>query len=140
MTTGGRPGAKRRGLTGRALVLVGVVVLLVVVLAAPLHRYLSVRNEISQAQQQQRDTRARIATLRQQNKQWDDPAYVAAQARDRLQFAMPGDTVYVIVTPSSPSATGSAASGPVDTGATKVPGRTWNERLWGSVQGADAAP
>ncbi|MEP6598926.1 MAG: septum formation initiator family protein [Actinomycetota bacterium] len=132
--------AVRRGLTGRALVLVGVVVLLVVVLAAPLHRYLSIRSAIAQAEQQQRDTRARIGTLKQQLAQWDDPAFVAAQARDRLQYAMPGDTVYVIVTPSTPSTAGAGVSSPVDTGATKVPGRTWNERLWGSVQGADAAP
>jgi cell division protein FtsB len=126
---------RRRGFTGRALVLGGVVVLLVVVLAAPLHRYLTARSSLADAQRQDRNSRAALADLQRQQLQWNDPAYVRQQARSRLQYAMPGDTVYVVVTPQSRSSLSTA--GPRDTDPTELPGQTWNERLWGSVQSAD---
>ena len=42
-------------------------------------------------------TSANSPKLRGQQKLWDDPAYIQQQARTRLQYAMPGDTVYVVV-------------------------------------------
>ena len=45
----------------------------------------------------------RLAELRQQPA-WADPGYIQPQARSRLQFAMPGDTVYVVVHPGQQSA------------------------------------
>jgi cell division protein FtsB len=133
--TGSRP--LRRALTGRALVLAGVVVLLVVVLAAPLHRYLSAHSAENQAAtQQQRDT-AQLAQLQAQAQRLKDPAYIESLARSRLQYAMPGDTVYGIITPGSPSKL--TDSTPAQTGPTTVPGGTWNQRLWGSVESADGS-
>jgi len=131
-------GRARRGITGRALVLSGVVVLLVVVLAAPLHRYLSARGALSQAEQQYRQSQQQLATLQQQSAQWDDPAYVEQQARARLQYAMPGDTVYVVVTPGHTSRIAGSTQG--DTDATRIPGQTWNQRMWGTLQAADDSP
>ena len=130
--------AKRRyGLTGRAFVLAGVVAVLVVLLAAPLHRYLAARGALHQAQQQQRDGRRDLADLQRQLAQWSDPAYVEEQARTRLQYAMPGDTVYIVVTPDAKKA---PITAPADRDPTRVPGQTWNERLWGSLQTADRSP
>lgn len=126
---------RRRGFTGRALVLGGVIVLLVVVLAAPLHRYLSARAALTQAQRQERDSRTSLADLQRQQLQWDDPAYVREQARSRLQYAMPGDTVYVVVTPQSRNTL--SVAGSRETDPTALPGQTWNERLWGSLRSAD---
>ncbi len=129
---------RRRGFTGRALVLGGVVVLLVVALAAPLHRYLAARGALHQAEQQQRDSRSELGNLQRQQAQWNDPAYIRQQARSRLQYAMPGDTVYLVVTPGTK--TGLTTAGPADSDATRVPGQTWNQRLWGSLQAADSSP
>jgi cell division protein FtsB len=129
---------RRRGLTGRALVLGAVVILLVLVLAAPLHRYVSSRSTLQQAEQQRRHSQIQLAELQQQLKQWGDPAYVEQQARSRLQYALPGDTVYVVVRPGQRSGLNAAAQ--QNTAPVRVPGGTWSQRLWGSVLSADSAP
>jgi cell division protein FtsL len=136
--TTARRGGRRRGITGRALVLGAVLILLIVVLASPVHRYLATRSALSQAEQQRRANQAELAQLQQQAAQWNDPAYIAQQARARLQFAMPGDTVYVVVSPNTKPATGVPARR--DSTATRVPGDSWNERLWGSIRAADSSP
>ena len=126
------PARKRPVLTGRALVLGGVVVLLVVLLAAPIHRFLSSRSDVNTAAQQMRHDRAQLGQLHHQKALWSDPGFIQQQARARLQFAMPGDTVYVVVDKGQRSdiqkTTGSAtvqASGP-----------GWNVRLMDSLRAA----
>ena len=131
-----RPSAPaRRPVTGRALVLGAVVVFLVVLLAAPLHRYLAARSGAQQAAQQKLQSEQQLRQLQQLDGQLSDPAYIAQQARIRLQYAMPGDTVYVVVQPGQQDDLNQTAKG--TTAPTKAPGNTWNKRLWGSVQAAD---
>ncbi len=110
-------------------------VFLVVLLAAPLHRYLAARSAAGQAAQQKQQTEQQLTQLRQLDNQLSDPAYIAAQARERLQYAMPGDTVYVVVQPGQQDDLNQTSKG--STAPTKAPGNTWNKRLWGSVQVAD---
>jgi cell division protein FtsB len=119
-------------LTGRALVLGGIVVLLVVVLASPIQRYLGSRSAIGSAAQQLHDDRSQLAELTKQKALWSDPGYIQQQARSRLQYAMPGDTVYVVVDKGQKSdieksagSTSRQASGP-----------GWNSRLMDSVRAA----
>ena len=127
--TASRP---RPVLTGRALVLAGIVVLLVVLLASPIHRYLASRSDIASTAQQLDQDRAQLVELAKQKARWGDPGYVQQQARARLQFAMPGDTVYVVVDKGQRSdiekTAGSASATPR--------GEAWNTRLWDSVRAA----
>src|ERR1700712_1332951 len=96
-----RRGPRRSGgFTGRALVLGAVMVLLALVLASPLQRYLQQRDSLSQSQQRLSESSERVAELQKLKQQWADPAYIEQQARARLQYARPGDTVYVVVDPS----------------------------------------
>jgi cell division protein FtsB len=129
MTESDRP---RPVLTGRALVLGGVVVLLVVLLAAPINRYLSSRREVGNAAQQLREHRQQLADLKKQQERWGDPGYIQQQARERLQYAMPGDTVYVVVDKGQRSdiekTSGSNLAAP--------PGPSWNTRLMDSLHTA----
>jgi cell division protein FtsB len=129
MTESDRP---RPVLTGRALVLGGVVVLLVVLLAAPINRYLSSRREVGNAAQQLREHRQQLADLKKQQERWGDPGYIQEQARERLQYAMPGDTVYVVVDKGQRSdiekTSGSNLAAP--------PGPSWNTRLMDSLHTA----
>jgi cell division protein FtsB len=124
--TGGRP---RRAVTGRALVLGMLVIVLLVLLASPLNRYFGSRGDVQKAAQKLKDDRAALAQLTVQQQQWSDPGYIQQQARTRLQYAMPGDTVYVVVRPGQKSdiETTSGLS-------TDVPATTWNGKLWHSVQ------
>ena len=129
-------GAAQRALTPRSLVLGAVVVLLVVVLAAPVHRYFASRSAVSGAAQQLRDDQRDLAAARAQLAKWADPGYVQQQARDRLQYAMPGETVYVVVRPGDKTAI-QATSGDGESRAAS--NTTWNQRLWASVQAAGSA-
>lgn len=124
----------RPALTGRALGLGALVVLLVVVLASPVHRYLASRSDANHASQQLREDRAQLVELTRAKAQYGDPGYVQQQARDRLQYAMPGDTVYVVVDKGAKTEIEKTRP---DAGSAKVGGPAWNQRLWGSVLDAD---
>lgn len=128
----------RRPVTGRALILGAVLVLLVVLLAAPLHRFLAARSAVSQSVASRDATQRELARLRQLDKQLSDPAYIQAQARSRLQYAMPGDTVYQVVDQGTRSGIDGGATKSTTT--TTIAGDTWNQRLWGSVKSADHSP
>jgi cell division protein FtsB len=126
----------RRAVTGRALVLGTLVVLLLVLLASPLNRYFASRGDVSRAAQQLTDDQRDLAELSKQQAQWSDPGYIQQQARERLQFAMPGDTVYVVVDRGAKSDIQKTAGSGNDT---KAAG-TWNTKLWDSVQRAGDGP
>jgi cell division protein FtsB len=121
-----------RAVTGRALVLGTLVVLLLVLLASPLHRYFGSRSDVQHAGQQLRDDQSQLAEMNKQLKRWSDPGYIQRQARLRLQYAMPGDTVYIVTGPHQRSdiitSTGKAKPKPTND--------TWNKRLWETVQKA----
>jgi cell division protein FtsB len=119
-------------LTGRALVLGGIVLLLIVLLAAPINRYLTSRHAVDNAAQQLREHRQQLTELAKQQQRWGDPGYIQQQARNRLQYAMPGDTVYVVVDKGQSSdierTSGSDLAAP--------PGPSWNTRLMDSLHAA----
>ena len=118
-------------MTGRALVLGTLVIVLLVLLASPLHRYFASRGDVSHARQQlQQDQRA-LTELQKQQQQWSDPGFIQAQARQRLMYAMPGDTVYVVVRPGQKSTIQQTSHTSVAAKQT-----TWNQKLWQSVQAA----
>ncbi|MGI8760348.1 MAG: FtsB family cell division protein [Jatrophihabitantaceae bacterium] len=128
-----RPAGKaRRAVTGRALVLGTLLVLLLVLLAAPLNRYFGSRNDASHAAQQLNEDRRQLAELTRQLALWSDPGYLQQQARARLQYAMPGDTVYVVVKRGARSQIEATQGVP----AGKAAAGAWNTRLWSSVQHA----
>ncbi len=123
-------------LTVRAIVL-SVVVLLAMVLLLP-----TVRAVVTQ-QSQLRDLRAELTTQQQQREQlevelarWDDRQYVIEQARSRLSFVMPGDTVWRTLDADSVPEDEPTA-GPVGTGpttGTDGDDTPWYTSLWDSVR------
>src|ERR1700760_4657789 len=126
VTERARLGKMRRPITGRALILGAVLVLLVVLLAAPLHRFLTARSALAQAVSARDNGQRDLKALQQQNAQLSDPAYIEAQARSRLQYALPGDTVYQVVEPGQKS--GIDTSTGKSTSSTTIAGDTWNQR------------
>jgi cell division protein FtsB len=125
-------GRQRRAVTGRALVLGTLVVLLIVLLASPLNRYFGSRSDLAHASQQLTDDQKQLARLNEQYTQWSDPGFIQQQARERLQYAMPGDTVYVVVDHGAKSDIEKTAV----TQASGDAGGSWNTRLWASVEHA----
>jgi cell division protein FtsB len=126
------------GLTGRALVLGTVIVLIALVLASPLQRYLQGRSELNQSEQRLRGTTARVAELRRELAQWNDPAFVEQQARARLQFARPGDRVYVVLMPGVSNT--DASRGQVRPVIPASGRSSWQSTAWAMLQVADSPP
>ncbi len=122
-------------MTTRAAILGLVVCALVVSAALPFREYLSQRGQIATAKAKQAQQLARVEALELQLRQLQDPAYVKAQARTRLHFVLPGETAYVVLTPSAaPLPAGrSALQGATATG----PEAPWYSQIWGSVKAAD---
>ena len=65
---------RRPAVTGRALVLGTVVILLLVLLASPINRYFSSRGDVNSAAQQLQQDRARLQQLQAQQQEVGEPA------------------------------------------------------------------
>ena len=134
-----RPGwAHAPKLTGRRMMVAAMALFLVVVLASPFQTYLSRRASVAGSERQQQQLNAQLAELQRQSEQWQDPAFVARQARIRLQYIRPGDTLYTVL-----DAHGNPL-GPPAQAATEQVARaghrpSWNSVLWASVHDTDTA-
>lgn len=85
-----------RGVSGRTLTLAVLMICCVLLLIIPVSGYLKQRGEIEQLQEQIAAKEASISLLDDRNEMLDDPAYVKAQARERLNYVNPGEKVYVV--------------------------------------------
>ncbi|MBO1753496.1 septum formation initiator family protein [Allobranchiibius sp. CTAmp26] len=81
----------------RLTVLGALVVFLAVLITPTLRSYLRAQGDINGLRGQVASQQADIRSLQAQQKQWNDPAYVKAQAAKRLGFAAPGATLTVVV-------------------------------------------
>ncbi len=126
---------RRPKLNGRTMLVAAMVLFLVVILASPFQTYLNRRASVASSQRQQRELDQRVAQLQAQTDQWKDPAFVERQARVRLQYIRPGDTLYTVLNaqgqPLAPDVT-AATQKVVKTGHQP----SWNSTLWSSVQDA----
>lgn len=107
----------------------------VLMLAYPLREYLAQRNQISHLRAMQAQQRSQVAALELRRRQWQDPAFVKAQARKRLQYVMPGEVGYVIIDPGRRPA--KPARSALTVAGRSGPAAPWYSQLWGSVQAAD---
>jgi cell division protein FtsB len=84
-------------LSGFTVMVLGLIVLAIVVLAPSLRTLVEQRQQIAAVQQQIDDQQAQVDALGDQVARWEDPAYIEAQARERLDYAMPGEFSYKVV-------------------------------------------
>ncbi|GAB3817097.1 septum formation initiator family protein [Tessaracoccus terricola] len=130
-----RPIASRAlGVTWRLLLLGVVVAVIAVTLAQSLRVYFVQAEQIAELRAEIEATRAEIDELEDQLARWDDPAFVEAQARERLGWVFPGEVGYRVI-----GADGEPIGGDSDVFATEeetAPGLWW-EKMWGSVAVAD---
>lgn len=120
--------------TTRALVLLAVAVMLVASYSASVHAWWQQRAEITALEAQNRQAEAAIADLEDQQRRWNDPAYIRQQARERFGWVMPGEVGYRVI----------GVDGELKGQTSKLqepevaPRKPWVERLWGSVEEAGA--
>ena len=136
---GGRAVTGRRPrITGRAAILALVFCSLIAVLAYPTRQFIAQRAQIAQQQAAARRARAQVVQLRRVQARWQDPAYIEAQARERLHYGFPGETPFSAVDPNPAAAapTGSSASVAPQPGAVTQP---WYDNMFESLNRADGA-
>jgi len=121
--------ATRPALTGRAAILVLVLAALVVTLAIPLRAWLAQRSEIAALEADVAAAQERVTDLEAQLQDWEDPAFIVAQARSRLHFVFPGEVGYVVLGEDDRPVVASDSE-PTDAA-------PWYSRLWESARQAD---
>lgn len=129
----------------RAVVLTGVMALALAVMVPSARAYLKQRETLQDLQGQVVDAQAQVDDLQAQVARWNDPAYVIAQARDRLIYVLPGETPYRVVDPefvpdpAAADASALIANASDDSPARATnPVRPWFATLWGSIERAGA--
>jgi cell division protein FtsB len=128
--------------TVRALVLFVVLLVAFVLLFPTVRAHLGQQAENRELAREVASARERTEDLEGELERWDDPAYVAAQARERLAFVRPGETAYRVVDPEVVPDPTAPAIPDAGTGPTLVPqGSTapWYGTVWESVRVAGEA-
>lgn len=80
----------------RILALLFTCAIAVIILAGPLQDFFAQQEEKRVLNAQLAESKAELESLQQQVDLWNDPSYVQAQARKRLGFVMPGQTLYYV--------------------------------------------
>lgn len=128
-----RPGPK---FTGRAIVLLSVVVLLVGSYTSALHAWWDQHSEITEKRAEIVQRREAIRELENTKRRYDDPAFIQQQARERFGWVMPGEVGYRVI--GVDGEIQGELSAPSD-----LPEPTevrWYNVLWGSVEAAGRDP
>jgi cell division protein FtsB len=121
---------QRLGFTARrAAILAGVVCVVTLTIAGPVRTFFAQRTEMNQAAATEAALREQIAELEGQKAKLGDPVFIAAQARERLGFVMPGDIPYQVQLP--PSAV--FPTDPDDQPMTAVSDEPWYTALWKTI-------
>jgi cell division protein FtsB len=137
--------AARSTLTGRAAILVLVLLVLAVSYASSTRAWLRQRGEIHQLNADIAAQRAQIADLEQERGRLNDPAYIGIQARFRFGWVMPGETGYRVIGDDGEVITDSSGSLSDPVSGRAAPDSDWWDTAWGSVvdageeAGTDAA-
>lgn len=127
---------QRLGFTARrAAVLAAVVCVLTLTIAGPVRTYFAQRTEMNQLAASEAALRAQIADLEQRKAKLGDPAYIAAQARERLGFVKPGDIPFQVQLPA-----GAAPTQPGSQSAKPANNDPWYTSLWHTVADAPHLP
>jgi len=103
-------------------------------LALPFKIWLAQRGQISSLRAQTHQQQQHVAALQRQQQQWQDPAYVEQQARQRLHYVRPGEKAYIVLSKPKPKP---AAAPQAEANAPALSG-PWYSRLWQTVQLAGA--
>jgi len=102
-----------------------------ITLAPPVQRYFAQRAQINALRIQLNDSESALLNARRDLALWNDPAYIASQARSRLHFVFPGEIQYEVTGIEETAETKGAPAAPI---ADQIPlGLPWYGRLISSI-------
>ena len=122
-------GTGRRTLvSGRVFWLFLLVATVLISIAIPMRQLVDQQARLAELRSQIAANEARIAELQAEVDRWGDPAYVKAQARDRLHYVMPNEVGYIVL---------EAEQAPAVKPVVRTKGSTpWYRVLWQSMRDA----
>lgn len=77
--------------------LVGLTIAGAVIVSPSVSTFVQQRREISELHESVRLHRESVETIDQERVKWKDPAFIRAQARDRLFYVLPGETQLSVI-------------------------------------------
>ena len=123
--------ASRNNTSVRWLAVVTVALISAITLAPPLQNFFTQRAQINSLRAQVSDSKSSLEKAREELAKWNDPEYVATQARERLHFVFPGERQYIIVGAPRSESEEAAPAAPIST---QIPnGLPWYGRLIASI-------
>lgn len=122
-------GARFSALT---LLTAGLTVMAVLILAPTLKIVFEQRQQVADLQAELERNQATLDALTTEQARWDDPAYIRAQARERLYYVMPGEVNFLVINDANvPSDSTSAPTAALTTTQTN-----WADAALASLIGA----
>lgn len=140
-TAQSRPQARSRvfstmalGVTHRIIALVATAAVLLISFVSSYSVYLGQQRDMAEVRAEIAAHQTEITRLQDELQRWQDPAYVEAQARDRLGWVMPGEVGYRVI-----DADGNIIGGTVDTAIPEqeAPQMIWYDALLTSLKDTD---
>jgi cell division protein FtsB len=126
-----------QGISVRWILLVSTSFIVILTIAPQMQRYFAQRAQINSLHNQISDAKNSLEQAQQDLAKWDDPNYVASQARTRLHFIFPGERQYAVT--GLPSEIQNSDN-PASEVSNQIPsGLPWYGRLVASISATNAA-
>lgn len=127
-----------RGVSGRNLAVATVLFVVAITLAPPLQRYFAQRAQINALRVQLHDSQATLDAATNELAKWNDPAYVASQARSRLHYIFPGEHQYIVLGATTEKSASQKSAGVIST---DIPaGLPWYSKVISSITSTNVNP
>lgn len=84
-------------LSGFSIVMLGILIIAVIVIAPSLRVLIEQQQQVAALEAAVAQQQSEVGQLQTELDRWSDPAYVVAQARERLLFAYPGESSYLVI-------------------------------------------
>jgi len=127
-----------RGVSGRNLAVASVLFVVAITLAPPTQRYFAQRAQINALKVQLHDSQATLDAATNELAKWNDPAYVASQARTRLHYIFPGEHQYIVIGATTENSTQGKPAGVIST---DIPsGLPWYSKVISSITSTNVNP
>lgn len=83
--------------SGFTVLVASLTILAILILAPTLKIVVEQRQQVADLQAELKQNQSALDALNKQKARWDDPAYIRAQARERLYYVMPGEINFLVI-------------------------------------------
>lgn len=123
-------------LSGFTIATLTILVLTVIVLAPSLKILIEQRQQVASLSAQLSDQQTQVDALKKERARWDDPDYIQALARTRLDYVFPGEFTFLVIDDGTRATT---SDGLPISAAIQTTNVDWVSTLLGSVLTAGLA-